>query len=231
MVLPLYLAMTDREMLDIPHFPAYTARMGCCFSPVGTGLWDLPTDLPAGGMLLLDDRFPFQNHDPEQILWELKQVVDRLKCGAVLLDLERPPEPEVCGLAQRLAADLPCPVGMPPGCGDGVVFLPPCPLHIPLADYLRPFQGREIWLEAAFQLQTITVTAQGVTHTPSGDKPPKGRYDEILHCHYDMESSPEQVVFTLFDTPESLEQKLSHAASLGVTRAVGLFQDFPEARK
>ena len=37
--------------------------------------------------------------------------------------------------------------------------------------------------------------------------------------------SAEEIRFTLFDTRDSLQQKLEKAHSLGVTRAVGLYQE------
>ena len=40
-----------------------------------------------------------------------------------------------------------------------------------------------------------------------------------------METSKGEVCFTLFDTLETLKKNLEQAAALGVTRAVGLFQE------
>ena len=224
MVLPLYLARTDREMLDDPPHSFQLACLGCHFSQTGTSLDAVPARLPPDGMLIVDDRVPFERHDPRQIADQLKQ----LACGSVLLDWERPPTPATRSLAQVLADTLPCPVGMPPGYENGPVFLPPCPLHIPLEDYLRPFQGREIWLEVALPWETITVTPQGTTYGSTGDRPEHGRYDDTLRCCYTTATAPDRVIFTLFDTWRSLEEKMGQAAALGVTRAVGLYQEFSQ---
>ena len=219
--------MTEAEIRNSPLLPPNTARMGCHFSPTGPGLSQLPSSLPRGGMLILDDREPFQNHTPAQIAQELKDTLDRLGCDSLLLDFERPPTPQTQKLGALLAQVLPCPVGMPPAYGVGIPFLSPCPLHIPLEDYLRPFQGREIWLEWMVQAQTITVTPQGTALGPAKDKPDRGWYDQHLQCMAAMDTTPEGVIFTLFDTPDTLEKKMTQAQKLGVTRRIGLYQDFP----
>ena len=53
----------------------------------------------------------------------------------------------------------------------------------------------------------------------------RGFYDRNLHCLFTQEIRPDQVVFTLFDTPETLKEKLDHATALGVTQAIGLYQE------
>ena len=201
MVLPLYLAMTGAEICTITH-PAYLME----------DLSDLP---PPGFLPVVTDRFPIDG-----------QALHRFCQGreAVVLDFERPPTPALAAAVQG----LPCPAAAPPGYSDrGPVFLPPPPLHVPLAQHLAPWQGREIWLEAALQRQTIVVTASGAeisAPSPAGNLS-GGFYDKHLHCRFTQEIRPDRAVFTLFDTPETLKEKLDHAAALGVTRAVGLYQE------
>ena len=231
MVLPLYLAMTDSEIRTSPRLSQPIARMGCHFSTTNSGLQGLPTGRPFPGMLVLDDRIPLGKHDPIQITEALTAAVDELGYDGLLLDWERPPAPASQTLAALLADTLPCPVGMPPGYGDGIVFLPPCPVHVPLAEYLHPFLGREIWLESFFQAQTVTVTAAGSIQAPTADKPQGGWYDDHLHCHAIVETATDRAVFTLWDDWDTWEKKMAQAAALGVTRAIGLSQDFPVLRK
>ena len=201
MVLPLYLAMTGAEICAISH-PAYLME----------DLSDLP---PPGFLPVVTDRFPIDG-----------QALHRFCQGreTVVLDFERPPTPAMRAAVQG----LPCPVAAPPEYPDrGPVFLPLPPLHVPLAQYLAPWQGREIWLEAALQKQTITVTASGaVISAPSPAAGLSGGfYDRNLHCRFAQEIRPDRVMFTLFDTPETLKEKLDLAATLGVTRAIGLYQE------
>jgi hypothetical protein len=98
---------------------------------------------------------------------------------------------------------------------------------MPLAAHLSPWQGREIWLEAALCQEQITVTKSGSNFCPifpiqhlAG-----GFYDPKLHCNYHTAVADDCVSFTLFDTPDTLRNKLELAARLGVTRAVGLHQE------
>lgn len=201
MVLPLYLAMSALEFRPIPH---------------GAFLMLEGTEVPPQGVLpVITDHFPLEG-----------QVLRRVCQGreAVLLDFEHPPTQEIRAALQG----LPCPCAAPPGYfDDGPVFLPPAPLITPLEAYLAPFQGREIWLEAALQQQTITVTAQGVAITPPSPSRDLtgGFYEQNLRCRFIQNFSEERAVFTLFDTPETLMKKLDDAAALGVTRAVGLYQE------
>ena len=200
MVLPLYLAMTVSEFRPVP----YSALL------MLDGM-----ELPPDGVLpVVTDRFP-----PDG------QALSRLCHGreAVLLDFEHPPTPAVRDMVKSLS----CPCAAPPGYGDGLVFLPPAPLHVPLAQYLAPYRSRKIWLEAALQRQAVTVTADGVTIGPPlpNHSFEGGFYDEKLCCRFTQEFTEDTAVFTLFDTPETLVSKLDHAAALGVTRAVGLYQE------
>ena len=201
MVLPLYLAMTASEFRPVPH-PALLMLDGTEWVPPGV--------LP-----VVTDRFPLDG-----------QALQRICQGqeALLLDFVRPPTT----LSQEILQGLPCPCGAPPGYREkGPVFLPPAPLHMPLEQYLAPYREREIWLEAALQRQTVTVTVQGVTIDPPlpNRSFEGGFYDEILRCRFTQDVHEDRAIFTLFDTPETLEKKLDHAAALGVTRAVGLYQE------
>ena len=204
MGLPLYLAMTGAEFRSVPH-PAFLILE--------------PGQMPPPGVLpVITDRFA-----PEgQALTRLCQGRD-----AVLLDFERSPDADTRELVRR----LPCPAAAPPGYTDtGPVFLPPAPLHIPPEEYLAPWRGREIWLEAALQKQTVTVIAAGAVVFPpcTNFDLDGGFYSESLCCRFFQEISEDRVIFTLFDTPETLKMKLDRAAELGVSRAVGLFQELGE---
>ena len=228
MVLPLYLAMMDREMQDSPLLPPHIARMGCSFDPDGPGLLNLPEVFPQHGMLIVDDRHPIGGHDPVLVTATLAEAVDRLGIDRILLDFERPPTPVSQAMAARIAQTLPCPVGMPPDYGaalDCPLFLPPCPLHVPMAEYLSRWSNREIWMEARMLQQTITITPQGTVYgIPSpADNLTGGYFDNILRCQCITEITDDQVVFTLYDTPETIKNKWNHP---NISRAIGLCQDW-----
>ena len=187
---------------------------------------------------MLDDRYPCQGHSANLAAQQLEAAVTRSECDSLLLDFQRPPEPESEAFIRHLVASLPCPVALSEPyahLGQGPVFLSPCPLHRTLDTHLTPWQGREIWLEAALCQEDLVITAEGTAAVPQF--PPEGRmggfFSEELCCRYHIITEPERITFTLFDTPDSLEKKLKKAHSLGVTRAVGLYQelkDFPAGK-
>ena len=204
MVLPLYLAMTASEFRPVPY-PALLMLTGT-------------EQVPPGVLPVLTDCFPLDG-----------QALQRICQGqeALLLDCVRPPTTSL----REIIQGLPCPCGAPPGyTEEGPVFLPPAPMHIPLDKYLTPYRSREIWLEAALQKQVVTVTPKGVTVSVpcTNHDLNDGFYSEILHCRFVQNYTKNQVVFTLFDTSDTIRMKLDHAASLGAVRAVGLFQELGE---
>lgn len=229
MVLPLYLAMNASEFrtASIPH---HWGWMACHFSPWGPGISNIPGILPPGGMLILNDRLPCQGHSADLAAAQIAEAATRLDCESILLDFQRPDSEETALVAAAIVAQTSVPVAVsefyasPLSCP---VFLSPAPLHVPLAAHLDPWKGREIWLEAALCRQTVTVTPDGCTASPffPPENPGEGFYDETLKCRYRTRVLPDKAEFILFDTPESLEKKLDLAHELGVTRAVGLWQE------
>lgn len=234
MAFPLYLAMTSAEFASASSLPAHMAWMACHFSSYGTGLSNLPQTLPENAMLIVNDRTSVQGHDPELITEQLLQAFEELKFSRVLLDLQRPDDPQTTTIAKAITQALPCPVGIAASYArglDGPVFLPPPPLHCPLAEHIRPWQGRELWLEAALDAETITVTAAGsriaplqLTQIPEPTFP-----EDHLHCHYHINVEPQQAVFTLYRTPQTLRVLLQEAEELGICCAVGLYQELGNA--
>lgn len=230
MALPLYLAVTNAEMATFSQHPVPCAYLGCHFSPYTQGLTNVPDALPEGSILILDDRMDCRGHSPGLVADQLQQAVDQLKCESVLLDFQRPPEPESEQMVKRIIDKLFCPVAVTEGFAKHLscpVFLAPAPLHIPLAEYLEPWSDREIWLEAALCQEDIVVTRDGtqfVSQFPP-DGLTDGFYDDTLCCQYRIKAEDERITFTLFDTRSSLEKKLVLAQSLGVSRAVGLWQE------
>ena len=230
MVLPLNLAMTPAEMSNAHPIPEHSAWMACHFSPCSQGLSNLPSRLPEHGMLILNDRIPCQGHSPDLTARQLAEAAAHFRCESVLLDFQRPRDAEAAAVVRAVLESLPCPCGVSEHYAGGLdcpVFLPPGPLHIPLEEYLSPWQGREIWLEAALCQGHLTVTEAGTSYAVQF--PPEqltgGFYDEMLCCRYRTAVSRDQIRFTLYDTQDSLLQKLKKALSLGVTRAVGLWQE------
>lgn len=225
-----FLAMTATEIRGTETLPPKTAWMACHFSPYSTGLSNLPKKLPPGSLVILDDITPIHGHDSEVIAAQLLQRLEALECSGVLLDFQRPGYEEAGLLAEHLCEALPCPVGVSALYGKPLkspVFLPPAPPDIRLADYLSSWKGREIWLELALGGEAITLTPAGAETSPL---PPAVQFtnthqDERLHCHYQIHTEADRARFTLFRTPEDLDALLTEAENLGVTTAVGLYQE------
>ena len=229
MVLPLYLAMTGAEFAVCSSFPQNVAWMACHFSSYGTGLSNLPPPLPEGAMVILNDRTPIHGHDPDTILQQLMA----LRPSCLLLDFQRPGVDTVMELARILAKELPCPVGVSHIYGKELncpVFLPPVPPDVALEEYLEPWLGREIWLEAALEGITHTLTEEGCATAPLLHSPAEGFREESLHCHYQIIPQDKHVDFHLYRTADDLRSLLENAKTHGVTKAVGLYQELRDIR-
>lgn len=229
MAIPLYLAQTTAEMRICEKIPDRVGWMACHFSPYGTGLTNLPKDLPPHSLLILNDRTPIHGHDANRIFDQLHETVQKFQCTALLLDFQRRGCSESGQLAEKLLS-LPCPVCVSESYAEKLecpVFLPPIPLDQTPNKYLQAWQGREIWLEAALDTLMITVTETGSQYTPlqHGDEPEYPHFDDSLLCHYSIQLLPKKAVFTLQRSKEDLRTLLEKVESHGVTRAVGLWQE------
>lgn len=232
MAIARYLAMTAGEMQQ--HPAQLCAWMACHFSPYGTGLSNLPAQLPPGALLILNDRTPICGHDPTLIAAQLRERVLRLECRGVLLDFQRPGNGQTMELCQTLCRSLPCPVAVSEAYAQDapIVFASPVPPDTPPEAALAQWQGREIWLELALDGMEITLTEAGAKAgpLPPWEHPVGGFSEERLHCHYRSELSEDQAVFTLWRTESDADALLEAAQSLGVSLGVGLYQQFRAAK-
>ena len=223
-----YLAMTAAEFRDAASLPPRPAWMACHFSHYSRGLSNLPRELPADTMLIVNDITPFRSHDPEVIVRQLAQCVERCRCSSLLLDFQRHHE-SYPDLIKGLLDALPCPVAVSDTCDQNYscpVFLKPCPPHTPLEEYLAPWKGRALWLEAAMSSETICLAETGCCVDTAGVNIAENGFCDIpLHCHYSIEPSSREAAFHLWRTRDDLASLLEEAEQLGVTQAVGLYQE------
>ena len=230
MEIPLFLAMTAGEMLCAEELPPHPAWMACHFSPYGTGLSNLPQALPEGAMLILNDRFPPDWHDPEQSAQMLVQAAQELKCSCILLDFQRQGHDKTASVVEAVLKKADCPVGVSSCYGDDrscPVLLPPVPPHLALEEVVSTWKNRELWLEVSPEGTQITVTPQGSRYTALAHYRPgeNAHPEERLCCHYEIQVSDEQIDFFLGRTPEDQAALLAQAKELGVRKAVGLWQE------
>lgn len=224
-----YLAMTSTEFQFTEPLPPYIAWMACHFSSYGTGLSNIPTELPPDSILILNDRIPIHEHDPQQILEQLQGYIEQHPDSRILLDFQRSDSPETDRVAKLLTEQLTCPIAATPPYAASLsccVFLPPPPLHIPLSQHISCWQDREIWLEATMENQQFIVTADGSHYGSLPFQPLQSPFfsDETLCCTYALEIKQDHAVFTLSRNLDMLKKLLTQAKALGITTAIGLYQ-------
>ncbi len=229
MGIPMYLAMTAAEFARCTALPEKIGWMACHFSPYGTGLSNLPDKLLKDSLLIVNDRTPICGHDPELIFSQLSAVIKEHSVAAVLLDFQRPDISETQALAKHLIG-LPCPVGVSHLYAREIncpVFVPPVPVNRRIEEYLAPWQGREIWLEAALGSMTVRLDAHGneTDEYAIGNEVPLPFSDADLYCHYRIETGADTALFHLQRSKEDLVLLLEDSAQYGVTTAVGLYQE------
>jgi hypothetical protein len=167
-------------------------------------------------------------HDAELIQKQLYELISTHDCESLLLDFQRPGLSCQQELAKLLVDSLPCPVGVSELYAHGLscpVFLPPVPPDKQLSDYLQPWLGRETWLEAALEGITLTLTEAGCPADPFFDFPEDALTDKPLNCHYAIETGMDSASFHLWRTREDLDSLLKEAEALGITKAIGLWQE------
>ncbi len=230
MALPLYLAMTLSEYRHCDTPPAHMAWMACSFSSSGVGLSNLPTELPPDSLLLLTDQLPPKEHSPQLVVEQLNRLIGNFDVAGVVLDFQRPYAEETARIAEEIQSRIPCPTAFTVPYAknvDSILFLPPVPPELSAKEWLSNYSGREIWLEVENTGEELTLTAQGCTRQPLF-QPLQGQIfaDKQSLCHYTIRTEPDRAVFSLDRTPEDLQSLLAECETLGVTKAIGLYQEF-----
>ena len=207
-------------------FPAW---MSCHFSPWGKGLTNLPDTLPSGSILILDDSNPPTNHDTDTIKHQLEEACFRLKPDCILLDFQHPNNPRAPEIIKAIISCLPCSVGVSqlyaPGLSCPVFLNCPAP-SVSLETSIKAYHGRELWLELAPEQQKLTLTKDGCHITPELLSPRNEPcfYDRETASCYHWTLSETSAVFYVQRDLSCLQKLLTQAEKLGITRAVGLYQ-------
>lgn len=230
MSLPLYLAMTDSEIDMHPSGITHCAYMACRFSPSSIGLCKPYAIIPSGSVLMLDDQFPFRDHNPDIILMELRELITQHSCESLLLDFERRDDPELDRLASYIIDRIQIPIAAPPCYAKNrkcAVFLPPLPPDTDLKSHMRPWEGQEVWLEVALDGLDVTVTKNGAkaVYVPHPDMHGNMHRDPNLMCHYSIHPGERQFLFHLQRNNEDIMELMSRAEAMGVSRFIGLYQE------
>lgn len=226
----IFLAKTKQEMTENPS--GKTSYLSCRFSPYGKGLTNLPNTLPPDSLLLLDDSMPPGGHDAQLVINQLKEIVSRFSVNGVLLDFQNERSEASERMVKEILQSLPCPVAATAAYAKRFhcpVFLPPSPVNMPLCTYLKPWGGRDIYLEVAPVCTRATITPEG-SHFQSLHKTyaPLPHADHRLHCHYRVDLSPDKAAITMMRTGEDLSALAKEALDIGVSALIGLFQELKQ---
>lgn len=226
MPIPLYLAMTGAEFFHCQSLPPKIGWMACHFSPYSTGLSNRPEQLPAGSLLILNDRTPVCGHDPERIAAEMAEMARESHCAGILLDLQIPGERRTEEIVEAVCKAAPCPVGISPHYWkeelECAVFLEPPALHTPLSEHLAAWRGQPIWMEAAVEAAEYIITERGCRREPAAVSEALPHFDRDAFCQYSIRQEAACVCFTLQRHRQELSAMM--AAADGVSLFVGLYQ-------
>ncbi len=225
-----YWAMTHLELLGCPQPPAGFGWLSCHLSSADCGLSNLPDTMPAQGLLCIDDSLLPDGHDAFYIARQAAELSERLSLAGVVLDFQRPYDPQLHTIAREIQKAVPCPVATTPGYAQdwpGAVFLPPVPLNQCPGDYFSPWKGRELWLELGRERLRMVLTEDGCQCFPGENA--LGTpvfYDHNLYCHYHIELNHDCAVFTLERSWEDSMSLTEDGRQYGVTNAIALYQEF-----
>lgn len=229
MSIPVYLAMTAADFSS--PLPERAAWMAVHFSVASRGISNVPTSLPPGSLVILNDQIPWNGHSTGQICSGLGELLLRTRADGLLLDFERPPRPETMELAGALAVccqAMGCPVAMPPAYSS----------QVPSALFLLPGLGsgplpenREVWAELSPTALRAVIGEDGVRKEATepwaalreAANHPVFREPE-LGCLYFSRASDAEVEVQLFDTRETLVERLGRYPQ--ITRAVGSYREW-----
>ena len=233
MALPVYLAMTAAEMELCDKIPEQVAYMACHFSSYGLGLSNLPASLPPESILILNDRTPVRDHDPQLICRQLSALAEEFSLGGILLDFQRPGDPQAAAIVKAVTQAPVCPIAATEYYAQETncaVFLETPRAYHPLQSRVDLWKNRELWLELSLSPGTVTVTKDGSCYHCQTDFPEDfhNLHDPKLFCHYGIQKGTEEVVFSFRRTAEDLRDLLDHAQTLGVCKAIGLYQELGE---
>ena len=225
---PLYLAMTAAEFFAGTPLPAHPGWMACHFSPYGQGISNAPQRFCEGGMLILNDRIPVADHNPDQIAGELKALTEQLRIQRLLLDLQRPGITHTNRIIESILKAVSCPVGVSHhyAVAGYPVFVPLVGIDQPAESYLRKWQGYEIWQEVTTDHLCLEIDANGCRESQWNGHPTAEHWDELLQCHYKIHTTADHIEFLLYRTQSDVARYLSSLSTLGVTCGVGLYQEF-----
>lgn len=218
MSIPLFLAMTATDFSFTRKKPEQLAWMSVHFSQSNGCLSNLPPSLPPGSLIILDDQIPWNDHDLERICQCLTRLLVRDRSYGLLLDFEREPCQETLTLAKALTQcclGIGCRIAMPRSylTEGAACFCPPIPCNESWSE--KDFSGGPVWLDVTPTAVLAEISSKGVRIDPADPHELNGWAknnsvfrDPTLGCFYHSYREGECVRVSLFDTPQTVWDKL-----------------------
>lgn len=229
MVIAHYLALSAADFRGCSPLPPHIAWLSCRFSPYGSGLINLPKQLPPDSLCILEDSTPMAAHSIPNISAALSVLLSENRCRGLILDFQRQENAREHQLAAELSKVLPVPVAAPPefASQDCILFLPPAPPETPLQTYLKPWHGRRVWLDTAPNACTLVLSEAGCRIDRNRPFPGgKSFLDSATASRYHIALTNGCAEISLCRDAQTLPVFLEQAGALGVELAVGLWQEF-----
>ncbi len=234
MSIPFFLAISAQEFPFLSELPSNIAWMSVHFSSYGSGLSNLPHNLPKGSLLILDDQTPWEGHSTEVVCREIVESLLENQATGLLLDFERPATPETNLLTTALSQccrEIGVMLGAPLSYAtdDAAIFISPLPCQTPPERLYQ--KNRKVWLDVSPGAYLIHIGAQGATGQAADQRSfPDGIYpvftDTELCCSYRSRPNAGGVDILLNHSRESIETMLATLDENAVQLAIGLYREF-----
>lgn len=235
MSIPFFLAISAREFPLFSELPPNIAWMSAHFSSSGSGLSNLPQNLPEGSLLILDDQTPWEGHSTEMVCREVVESLLKSKASGLLLDFERPVTPETALLTTALSQccrEIGVMLGAPESYAaeeDTAIFISPLPCQTP--PELLYQKNRKLWLDVSAGAYLLHIAALGATGQAADQRSfPDGSYpefiDPVLHCSYRSRPNAGGIDILLSHSRESIDTLLTALDEQVVQLAIGLYREF-----
>ena len=229
MFLPIYLATTAQEFAQFKEIPSTLCYMACHFSSSGSGLSNIPSTLPKGAMLCIDDSTPITNHRGDLIVHQIRGLIEKFQLCGILLDFQRPDNPHTPDMIDCILRHTDCKIAVSHIYANDFlcpVFLPPLPFRMSAEAYLSPWSDREIWLEVGTDKEMAIITDNSFGTEQVYAVPENGAqfYDPFLLCHYSTHIKQDHITVYFHRTIEDIRKLQEKAKGFGVTKYIGLWQ-------
>lgn len=184
-----------------PRLPPPPGKLALCgWFGAEDGFLTAPPEEEPADCLVFDDRSSLpQRFEP--LMEALLSAKNEITAQYILLDFERQPTPTSLSFVKALS--LHSPVAAPEGyCidSDAEPIFCYCPAKETFDAFRRRIPPKNAWLELRPVDELITYPLPGIQAVESSHE----FFSDVLQCHYQAQSKPDELTLHLYDTKESL---------------------------